>query len=110
MTISTELRKAGPFAGNGATTAFPFSFKVFAASDVAVTRADTLGAETALVLNSDFTVALNPDQDAAPGGTITLAAPLSTGYRLVREFREATLRLSLTPIFAPCARIPSSAA
>ncbi len=27
----------------------------------------------------------------------------STGYRLVREFREATLRLSLTPIFAPCA-------
>lgn len=82
MTISTELRKAGPFAGNGATTAFPFSFKVFAASDVAVTRADTLGAETALVLNSDFTVALNPDQDAAPGGTITLAAPLATGHRL----------------------------
>ena len=82
MTISSELRKAGPFAGNGATTAFPFSFKVFAASDVAVTRADTLGAETALVLNSDFTVALNPDQDAAPGGTVTLAAPLATGHRL----------------------------
>ena len=82
MTISTELRKAGPFTGNGVTTAFPFSFKVFAASDVAVTRADTLGAETALVLNSDFTVALNPDQDAAPGGTITLAAPLATGHRL----------------------------
>ena len=83
MTISTELRKAGPFTGNGATTAFPFFFKVFAASDVAVTRADTLGAETGLVLNTDFTVALNADQDAAPGGTVTLAAPLSTGYRLV---------------------------
>lgn len=82
MTISTELRKAGPFTGNGVTTAFPFSFKVFAASDVAVTRADPLGAETALVLNSDFTVALNPDQDAAPGGTVTLAAPLATGHRL----------------------------
>lgn len=82
MTISTALRKAGPFTGNGVTTAFPFAFKVFAASDVAVTRADTLGAETALVLNSDFTVALNPDQDAAPGGTVTLAAPLATGHRL----------------------------
>src|SRR5690606_10171152 len=82
MTISTELRKAGPFTGNGVTTAFPFSFKVFAASDVAVTRADALGAETTLVLNSDFTVALNPDQDAAPGGTVTLAAPLATGHRL----------------------------
>ena len=82
MTISTELRKSGPFTGNGVTTAFPFSFKVFAASDVAVTRADTLGAETALVLNSDFTVTLNPDQDAAPGGTVTLAAPLATGTRL----------------------------
>lgn len=82
MTISTELRKAGPFTGNGVTTAFPFSFKVFAASDVAVTRADPLGAETALVLNSDFTVAPNPDQGAAPGGTVTLAAPLATGHRL----------------------------
>jgi len=83
MTISTELRKAGPFTGNGVTTAFPFSFKVFAATDVTATRADTLGAETGLVLNTDFTVALNADQDAAPGGTVTLAAPLSTGYRLV---------------------------
>lgn len=83
MTISTELRKAGPFTGNGVTTAFPFSFKVFAASDVTVTRADTLGAETGLVLNTDFTVAINADQGAAPGGTVTLAAPLSTGYRLV---------------------------
>jgi hypothetical protein len=83
MTISTELRKAGPFTGNGVTTAFPFSFKVFAATDVIATRADTLGAETGLVLNTDFTVALNADQDAAPGGTVTLAAPLSTGYRLV---------------------------
>lgn len=82
MTISTELRKAGPFTGNGVTTAFPFSFKVFAASDVAVTRADTHGAETALVLNSGFTVALNPDQDAVPGGTVTLAAPLASGHRL----------------------------
>lgn len=83
MTISTELRKAGPFTGNGVTTAFPFSFKVFAATDVAVTVANTQGNESALALGADYAVALNADQDAAPGGTVTLAAPLSTGYLLV---------------------------
>ena len=83
MTISTELRKAGPFTGNGATTAFPFSFKVFAATDATVTVANTQGNESVLALGADYAVALNADQDAAPGGTVTLAAPLSTGYRLV---------------------------
>ena len=83
MTISTELRKAGPFTGNGVTTAFPFSFKVFAATDVTVTVANTQGNESVLALGADYAVALNADQDAAPGGTVTLAAPLSTGYRLV---------------------------
>ena len=83
MTISTELRKAGPFTGNGATTAFPFSFKVFAATDVAVTVANTQGNESALALGADYAVALNADRDAAPGGTVTLAAPLASGHRLV---------------------------
>lgn len=83
MTISTELRKAGPFAGNGTTIAFPFSFKVFAATDVAVTVANTQGNESALALGADYAVALNADQDAAPGGTVTLAAPLASGHRLV---------------------------
>lgn len=83
MTISTELRKAGPFTGNGVTTAFPFSFKVFAATDVAVTVANTQGNESALALGADYAVALNADQDAAPGGTVTLAAPLASGHRLV---------------------------
>ena len=39
MTISTEIRRAGPYTGNGSTTAFAFAFKVFAASQVRVTRA-----------------------------------------------------------------------
>lgn len=83
MTISTELRKAGPFTGNGATTGFPFSFKVFAATDVTVTVANTQGSESVLALGADYAVALNADQDAAPGGTVTLAAPLASGHRLV---------------------------
>ena len=83
MTISTELRKAGPFTGNGVTTAFPFSFKVFAATDATVTVANTQGNESVLALGADYAVALNADQDAAPGGTVTLAAPLASGHRLV---------------------------
>ena len=48
---------------------------------MAVTRADA-GRRTALVLNSDFTVALSPIRTPRPAAPITLAAPLATGHRL----------------------------
>lgn len=82
MTVSSTTRKAGPFTGNGSQTAFPFSFKVFSASDVLVTRANTSGTESVLVLNSDYTVTLNSNQDSAPGGTVTLTSGLTLNYKL----------------------------
>ena len=39
MSISTTVRRAGPYAGNGAQTVFPFAFKVFSSADLVVTRA-----------------------------------------------------------------------
>jgi|LakMenEpi03Aug12_release.lakeMendotaPanAssembly.Ray.scaffolds.fasta_scaffold60761_2 hypothetical protein len=73
MTISTEIRRAGPYAGNGTTTAFAFAFKVFSTSQVRVTRAVVAtGVETTLALTTDYTVALNSNQDTNPGGTVTL--------------------------------------
>jgi hypothetical protein len=73
MTISTEIRRAGPYAGNGSTTAFAFVFKVFATSQVRVTRAVVAtGVETTLALTTDYTVTLNANQDTNPGGTVTL--------------------------------------
>ena len=73
MTISTEIRRAGPYAGNGSTTAFAFAFKVFATSQVRVTRAVVAtGVETTLALTTDYTVSLNSNQDTNPGGTVTL--------------------------------------
>lgn len=82
--ISSELRKVGPFIGNGVATAFPFTFKVFDPTDLLVVRADTSsGLETTLVLNSDYTVTLNADQDNNPGGTVTLGLPLATGLTLI---------------------------
>lgn len=72
MTVPATARRAGPYIGNGSATIFSFSFKTFAAGDLQVTRTDTAtGIDTVLVLNSDYSVALNPDQDVSPGGTIT---------------------------------------
>ena len=77
MSISSEIRRAGPFAGNGATVAFPFTFKVFTTAQVVVTRTVS-GVETVLTLTTDYTVTLNSNQDTSPGGTVTmLVAPTS---------------------------------
>lgn len=82
MTISSTNRKAGPYAGNDVAVAFPFSFKVFSSGDPYIVRTDPTGTESVLSLTADYTVALNADQDANPGGTITLSAALATGYSL----------------------------
>jgi hypothetical protein len=75
MTTPSTPRKAGPLLGTGAQTSWPFTFKVFAASDIAVTIANNLGVETALVLGTDYSVSVNANQDTSPGGTVTY--PLS---------------------------------
>lgn len=85
MTVPSTQRRAGPFNGNGVTTSFPFTFKVFAAEDVEVVKTGTNALETTLVLNSDYSVSMNLDQDASPGGTITYpisGSPLGAGEKL----------------------------
>ena len=78
MTISSVTRKTGPYSGNGATVTFPFYFKVFQTSDVRVVYTAPDGTESDLVLDSAYSVALNADQSASPGGTVTMAgAPVS---------------------------------
>ena len=85
MTVPSTARRAGPFLGNGVTTSFPFTFKTFAAADLQVIRTSTIGVESVLVLSSDYSVALNLDQDTSPGGTITYpisGVALATGEKL----------------------------
>lgn len=85
MTISSTARRAGPFLGNGTATSFAFTFKVFSSADILVTLADSAGVETVLVLDTDFTVTLNANQDTSPGGSITYpitGAPLAVGSSL----------------------------
>jgi len=83
MTISTTIRKAGPYLTNGSTTVFNFSFKLFLTSEIQVIKADTAtGAETALTLGVDYTASLNSNQDASPGGSITISPAIQSGYTI----------------------------
>ncbi|MBP8812254.1 MAG: hypothetical protein KBE25_03210 [Laribacter sp.] len=92
MAISSEVRKAGPFLGNGTTTSFPFGFKVFEAGDVKVVQADARGVETTLTPGSGYSVTLNPEQESAPGGTVILKVPLPNGERLAITSSMANLQ------------------
>lgn len=85
MTISSNSRKAGPFIGNGTAATFPYTFKVFQASDLEVVKLTVAtNVETVLTLGTDFTAVVNEDQNSNPGGTITLTAgALATGFNLV---------------------------
>lgn len=74
MTVQPNDRRAGPFTSG---TSFPFDFKVFSKTDLLVVRTDSNGVDFDLVLDSDYTVALNADQDNDPGGTVSYA--LATG-------------------------------
>lgn len=65
-------RLAGPYTGAGQTT-FSFGFFTYKASDIYVgTAMSNDEAATILEQDVDYTVTLNDDQDAVPGGSITL--------------------------------------
>lgn len=83
MTISSSSRTAGPFVGTGTVVGYPFSFKVFAASDVKVVHTNTAGVDDAVwVLGSNYTVALNANQNTSPGGTVTPTVALPVGEKV----------------------------
>lgn len=76
MAIGYIKRLAGPYIGDGTgQKTFSFGFFVFTEGDVYVATAATEnGASSNLQQGTDYTVTLNADQEASPGGTITLTA------------------------------------
>ena len=98
MTIqNTTIRKAGPSQGNGVTTVFPFTFKVFTATDILVTYLNALAVESVLVLSTNYTVSLNADQNTSPGGSVTLlVAPVTATYITLTSQVTNTQTLALT--------------
>lgn len=77
MTIATQSALAGPFTGNGSTTVFAFTFKCFDQTDLQIIREQS-DVQTVLTLTTDYSVTLNADQEASPGGSVTMiTAPTS---------------------------------
>lgn len=89
MTVSSSTRKSGPYIGDGVNTSFPFDFKVFAKEDVQPVFTNADGNESNLVLDSDYTVLLNLDQDQNPGGTVTY--PIQIGATNLSALERITL-------------------
>jgi hypothetical protein len=81
--IPSTSRRSPVYTGTGAVSAYAFAFKVFADADVQVLTTSAAGAESTLVLTTDYTVTRNADQDSFPGGTVNLTLPLASGARLV---------------------------
>lgn len=94
MTVASPLAQAGPFAGTGSNTVFPFGFQVFRPANVRAVRTRRAGGlffDTELTSGADFTVSVQVDQRSNPGGTVTLAIPLRTDETLTLLRRvEAT--------------------
>lgn len=77
MAVGFIKRLAGPFTGAGTKT-LPFGFKIFDPTDVSVLLAEKENdPSTNLEYNTDFTVEMNADQEATPGGTVTLTNALN---------------------------------
>ena len=68
MTVSSTTTKVS-YSGDGTTSAFAYSFKIFNDSDlVVIVRNNTTGAETTKTLNTDYLVSNAGESD---GGTVT---------------------------------------
>lgn len=81
--IDYVKRLAGPYTGAGLKT-FSFSFKIFEETDVYVaTSSSDLEAAVNLSYGTDYSVTMNSDQDAVPGGSVTLTNGLAAGQILV---------------------------
>lgn len=55
MTVSTEVDH-NEYTGNGVTTSFPYTFRIFKKSDLVVQVSDLNGNVTKLVLDAGYTV------------------------------------------------------
>jgi len=82
MTVSTTVRTAGPYLGNGTVSVYAFAFKIFLTTDVLVQFTSAAGVLSTGVLGTDYSVSMNPDQNATPGGNIVLTTPLASGVTL----------------------------
>ncbi|HAY0363285.1 TPA: effector protein, partial [Escherichia coli] len=93
MTVSTEVNH-NEYTGNGVTTTFPYTFRVFNKSDLVVQVIDLEDNIAVLALDTDYTVT---GAGGYNGGNVILSKALANGYQIsisreVKVTQETDLR------------------
>ncbi|MEZ2695750.1 glycosyl hydrolase family 28-related protein [Hafnia alvei] len=78
MTVSTEVDH-NDYIGNGATTAFPYQFRIFKAADLTVVIVDLNENQRELILGTDYTVT---GAGSYQGGNVILVSALANGWQI----------------------------
>ena len=95
MTVSSTTTKVS-YSGNGSTTVFAYTFKIFADADLTViVRTDSTGAEVTKTLTTDYTVS---GAGNVSGGNVTfVTAPASGETVVIKRNLELTQSTDYTP-------------
>lgn len=78
MTVSTVVDH-NDYTGNGVTTSFPYTFRIFKKTDLAVSVVDLEENITVLMLDTDYTVT---NAGGYNGGNVVLTTPLANGWQI----------------------------
>lgn len=78
MTVSTVVDH-NDYTGNGITTSFPYTFRIFKKTDLTVSVIDLSENITVLVLDTDYTVT---NAGGYNGGSVVLTTPLTNGWQI----------------------------
>lgn len=78
MTVSTEVDH-NDYTGNGVTTSFPYTFRIFTKTDLMVQVVDLNENITVLALDTDYSVT---GAGAYSGGSVVLSSPLANGWQI----------------------------
>ncbi|MEG6305262.1 hypothetical protein UXP06_11790 [Enterobacter ludwigii] len=78
MTVSTVVDH-NDYIGNGVTTSFPYTFRIFKKADLTVSVIDLSENITVLALDTDYTVT---NAGGYNGGSVVLTAPLTNGWQI----------------------------
>lgn len=78
MTVSTEVDH-NDYTGNGVTTAFPYTFRIFKKTDITVSVINADEVLTVLTLDTNYTVT---NAGGYNGGNVVLSSPLQSGWKI----------------------------
>ncbi|WP_427032166.1 hypothetical protein [Citrobacter freundii] len=78
MTVSTEVDHNN-YTGNGITTSFPYTFRIFHKSDLVVQVVDLSENITELTLDTDYTVT---GAGGYSGGNVVFSSPIANGHQI----------------------------